>query len=108
MVKLQKPGPDLSFTPACVAVVVSTSIMHFALFTHNATFFVFKLCAVSFTGCVRSASFTKIMVEQLLEVTSEYEERLRRCEYVPRFSFGRRILKDDGAPNRFILVYLFL
>jgi hypothetical protein len=47
------------------------------------------------------------MVEQLLKVTSEYEERLRRCEYVPRFSFGRRMLRHDGAPNRFILVYLF-
>jgi hypothetical protein len=41
------------------------------------------------------------MVEQLLKVTSEYEERLQR------FSFGRRMPRDDGAQNRFILVYLF-
>ena len=43
----------------------------------------------------------KIMVEQLVKVTSEYEERLRMYKYVPRFSFGRRMLRDDGAPNRF-------
>ena len=49
----------------------------------------------------------KIMVEQLVKVTSEYEERLRMYKYVPRFSFGRRMLRDDGAPNRFYLVYLF-
>ena len=34
-------------------------------------------------------------MEQLLPITSEYEERLRRCEYVPRFPFGRRMLRDD-------------
>jgi len=50
-----------------------------------------------------SAFFTKIMVEHLVKVTSEYEERLRRCEYVPRFSFGRPMLRDDGAPNQFFL-----
>ena len=80
----------------------------FRFHTHNATRFVCKLCSLRFRCCVHSsASFTKIMVEQLLQVTSEYEERLRRCQYVPRFSFGRRMLRDDGAPNRFYLVYLF-
>jgi hypothetical protein len=47
------------------------------------------------------------MVEQMVKVTSGYEERLRRCEYVPRLPFGRRMLRDDGALNPFILVYLF-
>jgi len=42
-----------------------------------------------------------------MHITSEYEERLRRCQYVPRLSFGRRMLRDDGAPNRFFLNYLF-
>jgi len=41
-----------------------------------------------------------------MQVTSEYEERLRRCEDVPRFSFGRRMLKNDGDPKRFPLIYL--
>ena len=62
-----------------VVVSVSTSTMHFAFCTHNATRFVFKLCAVRFMrGVYSSSSFTKIMVEQLLKVTSEYEG-LRRC-----------------------------
>jgi len=42
-----------------------------------------------------------------MQVTSEYEERFRRCEDVPRFSFGRRMLKNYGDPNRFFLMYLF-
>ena len=47
------------------------------------------------------------MVEKVIHITSEYEDRLRRCQYVPRMSFGRRMLRDDGAPNRFFLMYLF-
>jgi hypothetical protein len=47
------------------------------------------------------------MVENVMHITSEYEERLRGCQYVPRLSFGRRMLRDDGAPNRFFLMYLF-
>jgi len=47
------------------------------------------------------------MVQNVIHITSEYEERLRRCQYVPRMSFGRRMLRDDGAPNRFFLMYLF-
>ena len=42
-----------------------------------------------------------------MHITSEYEERLRRCQYIPRLPFGRRMLRDDGAPNRFFLMYLF-
>ena len=53
------------------------------------------------------AIFTKIMVEQLLKVTSEYEERLWMCQYVSRFSFGLGMLPDDGARNRVSLMYLF-
>jgi len=82
--------------------------MHFAFYTHIATRFVFRLCAVHFLRGVNSlVSFTNKMVEQLLQVTSEYKEQLRRCEYVPRFSFGRRMLRDDGDPNRLFLMYLF-
>ena len=51
--------------------------------------------------------FTNKMVEQLIKVTSEYEERLLSCEYVLRFWYGRRMLRDDGGPNRFFLMYIF-
>ena len=47
------------------------------------------------------------MVEKVIHITSEYEDRLRRCQDVPRMSFVRRMLRDDGAPNRFFLMYLF-
>ena len=60
MVTLQKRGPNLSLTPACVAVVVVsvfTSTMLIAFCTHNATRFVFKLCAVRFTRGVHSSAF---------------------------------------------------
>jgi len=40
-------------------------------------------------------------------VITEYEERLRRSYYEPRFSDGRRMLRDDGAANRCFLMYLF-
>ena len=47
------------------------------------------------------------LVEQLLTVNSEFEERLRRSQFVPKFSFGRWMLRDDGARNRVSLMYLF-
>ena len=40
------------------------------------------------------------MVQHIKEVITEYEERLRRSSYVRRFSYGRVMLRDDGAPNR--------
>ena len=63
---------------------------------------VLNLCAVHVRRAVFSvASFSNIRVEQLLHITSEYEERLRRCQYVPRFSLRRQMLRDEGDPNRF-------
>jgi len=47
------------------------------------------------------------MVQHISQVITEYEERLRRSCYVPRFSYGRPMLWDDGAPNRCFLMYLF-
>ena len=47
------------------------------------------------------------MVEQIAEIVKLYEERLRGLPFVPRFSFGRRVLREDGASNRLFLTYLF-
>ena len=111
-VTLQKRGPNLSLTPACVAVVVSvyTSTMLFAFCTHNATRFVFKLCAARFTrGVHSSASFTKITVEQLLKATSEYEERLRRCDAPSSPSLSRKATYNTHHPDvRLVGVNFFL
>jgi hypothetical protein len=47
------------------------------------------------------------MVDLLLKVFTEYEERLRSWDYVPRCSYGRRTLRDDGGPNRYFLMHVF-
>ena len=47
------------------------------------------------------------MVEKLCEVVSEYEKRLQAMPFVPRASYGRRMLREDGGPNRDFLTYLF-
>jgi len=47
------------------------------------------------------------MVEHVLQVTIDYEKRLAGSQYVPKFSFRRRMLRDDGGPNRLFLMYLF-
>jgi len=47
------------------------------------------------------------MVEKVIHITSDYEERLRRCQYVRRMSFGRRMMRDDCAPKRFFHMYSF-
>jgi len=47
------------------------------------------------------------MVQNVINVTYQYEERLRRCQNVPKLSYGRRMLTEDGTPNRLFLMYLF-
>jgi len=47
------------------------------------------------------------MVEQIAKIVKQYDERLRRVPFVPRFSFRRRMPREDGAPNRLFLMYLF-
>ena len=46
------------------------------------------------------------MVAHLLQFVTECEERLQRNQYVPKFSYGRWMLRHDGGPNRFVLMYL--
>jgi len=43
----------------------------------------------------------------MVQMFKEYEERLRSSDNVPRFSYGRRMMRDDGDPNRYFLMYLF-
>ena len=47
------------------------------------------------------------MVDRLVKVFHEYEERLRSSVYVPRFSYGRRMKRDDGDPNRYFLLITY-
>jgi hypothetical protein len=47
------------------------------------------------------------MAAHILQVVTEYEERVRRMQHVPRFSYGRGMLCDHDAPNRLFFNYLF-
>jgi hypothetical protein len=42
----------------------------------------------------------EIMVQNITTVISDYEERLRSLQKGPIFSYRRRMLRWDGAPNR--------
>jgi len=57
-------------------------------------------------GCANPQTSTSIqilivekMVHNITAVLTEYEERVRRLQKLPRFSHGRRMLRSDGAPN---------
>jgi hypothetical protein len=41
------------------------------------------------------------------EVVLKYMERVQQKSYVPQFSYGRGLLRDDGGPNRLFLTYMF-
>jgi hypothetical protein len=47
------------------------------------------------------------MVVRIKQVVAEYEDSLRKMQWVPRFSYGRGMLGKDGAPNGLFLTYLF-
>ena len=47
------------------------------------------------------------MAAHILQVATEYEGRLQRLPYVPRFSYERGLVCDDGAPNRLFYNSLF-
>jgi hypothetical protein len=47
------------------------------------------------------------MAEILQNIVNDYEQRVRRLPHVPHFSYRRTMLRDDGAPNKFFLIYLF-
>jgi len=47
------------------------------------------------------------MVQFLQQIVAHYEERMREMKMAPRLSYGRRLLRRDGAPNRMFLTLLF-
>ena len=46
------------------------------------------------------------MVQLIQEAFADYEDRLRKMQSLPRFSYGRGMVWKD-APNRIFLTYLF-
>ena len=57
-------------------------------------------------SCNQSFWF-KTMVHNLMDTVMCYEERVRSMPSVPRLSYGRRMLRSDGGPNRLFLIHLF-
>jgi len=51
-------------------------------------------------------SGVKMMVH-ISEVVTQYEEHVWRMQKVPRFSYGRRMVRADGVPNRLLFYTLF-
>jgi hypothetical protein len=39
------------------------------------------------------------MAATIIEIVTEYEQRVRRLPHVPALSYGRPMLRDDGAPS---------
>ena len=58
-------------------------------------------------GCALLAFVVKIMVEEIEKVVTEYEQRLRRTQFAPRLSYGRRMLAEDRGPNTIFFTVLF-
>ena len=46
-------------------------------------------------------------MDRFVKVFHEYEERLRSFDYVPRFSYGRRMMRDDGDPIKYFLLITY-
>jgi hypothetical protein len=61
----------------------------------------------SLTAFVFFFNFEITMVAHILEVVMQYEERKRRLQKVPRFSYGLRMVRADGGPNRLFFFILF-
>jgi hypothetical protein len=47
------------------------------------------------------------MVSEMQDVVVKYMERVQQKTNVPRFSYGRGMLRDDGGPKRLFSTYLF-
>jgi hypothetical protein len=43
------------------------------------------------------------MVQRLQDIVAHYEQRLRDMRLVPKLSYGRQLLRKDGAANRMFL-----
>jgi len=47
------------------------------------------------------------MMQRIQEIVAKYEDRLREMQSLPRLSYGLRLVRTDGAPNRMFLTCLF-
>ena len=57
-------------------------------------------CVVAFV------TFQRTIVAKLCEVVNEYQKRLQEVPFLPRSSYGRPMLREDGGPNRNFLIHI--
>jgi hypothetical protein len=75
-----------------------------AINTHNAIRFVFNV----FTACLQCrVNCVSIHTHKKNGKRHSRHISVWRAKNVPRLSYGLRMLTEDGAPNRFFLMYLF-
>ena len=121
------------FFPSCVVVVVISSFFYLVWWCG----YVFRTCVVIFSYlcsyvffpscvlvCVTYFFFSRVfdlvwvtylllvfgeqkMVQRVQEVVAEYDDRMRKMDLVPMFSYDRGLMRKDGAPNRMFLTFLF-
>jgi hypothetical protein len=58
--------------------------------------------------CAVSHLCIKIMAERLCNIVTQYEELLRGMPSGPRLSYRRRMLRDNGGPNRLFFTMNFV
>ena len=46
-------------------------------------------------------------MSQLQQVVAKYVQHVKEISFVPVFSYGRGLLRDDGGPNRFFFTFIF-
>jgi len=47
------------------------------------------------------------MVKRMKHVVAEYEDLSRKMQSLPRFSYGRGMVRKNGGTNKILLTYLF-
>ena len=105
------PTVQHAFYPYCTSGLTSPLLYPQCILhsTHTALpVYRHTVCVISaHCAAVVCASSMKIMVEEISKTITQYEERLRRCSYAPRLSYGRRMLAEDGGPNAMFFTVLF-
>ena len=100
---------DLSNPSLDATRVAAVRFRSYIALTSPFPFHQMTVTIVCFT-CVRASKCSTLqpcnMVQNLVTITSEYENRLAACPYVPRLSYGRRMLRENGDPNRLFLAYI--
>ena len=77
------------------------------LITYLCNYILFLSCVLVWVTYFLLVFGEQKMVQRLQEVVAEYDDRMRKMDLVPRFSYDRGLMRKDGAPNIMFLIFLF-